>query len=321
MKANPLISIIIPVLNGELHLERCFSTLEGQKYPNLEIIFIDNGSQDGSRKKIEECCDKYDNYFLLDCNKPGPGATRNVGIRFSHGEYISFLDIDDELEPDKYIILLNEIKQNPDAAIIFGRTKKIFSDGREIMMDLGNLDIGLNKSPAPGLFWLQQFQHHPHISSSMIRREVVLNVNGFPEEILYGEDIALSVKIGINNNIIYSDALVSTYHRHSESAISRANQYLSSTERYFQFYEKFALPYFSNKSYGESFKEALSLSEGIAFGLIMKLIKLEKKEYYKKKLYYLQSKDYIKKIFFRMLIYKLFPYNISSYIYQKLFGK
>ena len=321
MNTNPLISIIIPVLNGKLYLERCFSTLEGQNYPNLEIIFIDNGSQDGSREKIEEYCERYDNYFLLDCNKPGPGATRNVGIKFSHGEYISFLDIDDELEPDKYIVLLNGIKQYPHAAIILGRTKKIFADGREVMMDLGCLKIGLNESPTPGLLWLQQFQHHPHISSSIIRREVVLNVNGFPEDILYGEDVALSVKIGINNDIIYYDTLVSTYYRHSQSAVSKANQHLSSAERYFQFYEKFALPYFGNNSYGESFQEALNLSEGIAFGLLMKLIKVEKKEYYKKRLNYLQNTKYIQKLFIRRLIYKLFPYNISSYIYQKLFEK
>ena len=57
-------------------------------------------------EKVEEYCDRYDNYFLLECNKPGPGAARNIGIEFSHGEYISFLDVDDELEPDKYIVLL-----------------------------------------------------------------------------------------------------------------------------------------------------------------------------------------------------------------------
>ena len=55
---EPLISIIIPVLNGSKFLERCFSTLEKQTYSNLEIIFIDNGSSDDTKVKIESYCYK-----------------------------------------------------------------------------------------------------------------------------------------------------------------------------------------------------------------------------------------------------------------------
>jgi len=103
--SEPLISIIIPVLNGGQFLDRCFSTLKQQIYPNLEIIFIDNGSCDDSRERINQYCSKFSNYHLMDCSKLGSGAARNIGIEFSSGEYISFLDVDDELEPDKYGIL------------------------------------------------------------------------------------------------------------------------------------------------------------------------------------------------------------------------
>lgn len=85
----------------------------------------------------------------------------------------------------------------------------------------------------------------------LIKKQSILNVNGIPENMFMGcvngEDIALSVKIGMENEIILIDKLVCIYHRHNESAVTKANQVLSVTERFFQFYAKFALPYFYEK--------------------------------------------------------------------------
>ena len=319
--SESLISIIIPVLDGSKFLVRCFDTLEKQLYSNLEVIFIDNGSEDDSKEIINNQCSKKKNYYLIECNKPGPGAARNIGIKFSKGEYISFLDVDDEIHPEKHHLLLNSLVNNPTAGIAVGNTMKKYNDGREYKINLGTMREGINLPPSPGILWLKQLQHHPHISSMLIPKQIIEKVDYFSEDLLYGEDISLTVKIGIEYSMIWVDKTVSTYNRHNDSAISKSNQNISPTERYFQFYEKFALPYFFDRKRDDPFKKAFIISEKIAFGLLMKLIKVEKKEYYKKRLNYLQSTEYIQKLFFRRLIYKLFPYNISSYIYQKLFGK
>ena len=58
---NPLISVIIPVFNGESFLERCFLSIDAQDYQNLEIIFIDNNSVDRSNRMIQNYCKQKNN--------------------------------------------------------------------------------------------------------------------------------------------------------------------------------------------------------------------------------------------------------------------
>ena len=152
--SDPLISIIIPVLNGHTFLKRCFNTLEKQDYSNLEIIFVDNGSTDGSTLIISDYCSKKKNHFLFNCTKRGPGAARNEGINFAKGEYISFLDVDDEIEPDKHNALLDELRGCPQASMAIGQTKIKYSDGRLSSISLGPLEVGLHIPPIPGFLWL-----------------------------------------------------------------------------------------------------------------------------------------------------------------------
>ena len=316
--SESLISIIIPVLDGSKFLVRCFDTLEKQLYSNLEVIFIDNGSEDDSKAIIKNQCSMKKNYYLIECNKPGPGAARNIGIKFAKGEYISFLDVDDEIHPEKHHLLLNALVNNPTAGIAVGNTMKKYNDGREYKINLGTMREGINLPPSPGILWLKQFQHHPHISSILIPKQIIENVGYFSEDLFYGEDISLTVKIGIEYSMIWVDKTVSTYNRHNDSAISKSNQKISPTERYFQFYEKFALPYFFNRKKDDPFKKAFIISEKIAFKMLMKLIKVEKNYYYKGVLNNLIEANQINNDKIRYIIFGLFPYKIANYLSQKL---
>ena len=316
--SEPLISIIIPVLNGSNFLDRCFSTLENQVYSNLEVIFIDNGSKDNSRNIIQKYCSQKEQSYLLDCKKPGPGTARNVGVKFAKGEYLSFLDVDDELEPDKHLVLMHGFEQYPDVQMVVGKTIKKYSDGREIRMDLGKLTEGVNNPPVSGILWMQQFQHHPHISAMLIRKEVIKKVNYFPENLFYGEDISLSVKIAIEYPILIIDEIISIYYRHAQSSISKENCNISTTERYFQFYEKFALPYFMEKKEREPFKQAYYLSEKIAFKLIMKLIIVEGNLKFKNTLKNFQQNGLMLKKGVMLILFSVLPFNVANYLYHKL---
>lgn len=93
--SNFKVTIIIPVYNSELTIERCLDSVCGQTYKNLEIILINNNSTDNSRK----ICMKYANtdsrIILLDEMKQGPGAARNRGIKKGTGEILCFVDSDD----------------------------------------------------------------------------------------------------------------------------------------------------------------------------------------------------------------------------------
>ena len=316
--SKPLISIIIPVLDGSKFLVRCFNTLEKQLYSNLEVIFIDNGSKDDSKAIIMNQCSKKKNYYLIECNKPGPGVARNIGIKFAKGEYISFLDVDDEIEPEKHNLLLDAFNHFPETGIAIGNTIKKYSDGRENIINLGTICEELNQPPSMGILWLQQFQHQPPINSILIPKKIIEKVGYFSEDLFYGEDISLTVKVGMEYSVICINQIVSTYNRHNDSAVSNANQKISLTERYFKFYEKFALPYFFERKGNEPFTNAFIISEKIAYRMLMKLVKIEKLYNYKTVLNNLIEINHLNNNRFRFFIYRVFSYKIANYLDQKL---
>ena len=312
---DPLISTIIPVLNGEPFLERCFSTLDAQTYPNLEIIFVDNGSTDSSVKMIKNYCSKKLKSRFILCKQKGPAAARNIGLQFADGDFLSFLDVDDEIHADKFNILLTALKNYPQAGMAIGQTKKQYENGSSHIMDLGLLKHGLNPAPEPGLLWLQQFQHNPAIHCFIIDRNILKIVGGFPENIKYGEDVAFLVKIGLECCIVLVEKIVCKYYRHSESAVSVANNKFSPVERYLQFYTKFALPYFSRRRNIKIYKLALATSQNISFQLMMKLIFILKKENFP-----LNSKlrnlNYPPEFKLYFLFFNFLPYRYANYIYE-----
>ena len=110
MKNEELISIIIPIYNVEKYLEECIESVINQTYKNLEIILVDDGSTD----RCLEICKKYekqDNRIkVIHQENAGVSVARNVGIDFSTGQYIGFLDSDDFIEKDMYEQLYKNLK-------------------------------------------------------------------------------------------------------------------------------------------------------------------------------------------------------------------
>lgn len=109
---EPLISIVLPVYNVEKYLERCLKTVIAQTYKNIEIILVNDGSTDGSLKICEKY--KFADTRIKIINKENGGLSdaRNVGIKNSTGEYITFIDSDDKVEFDYVEYLYNLIKKS-----------------------------------------------------------------------------------------------------------------------------------------------------------------------------------------------------------------
>lgn len=106
---NGLVSIIVPIYNLEKYLPRCLDSIINQTYSDIEIILVDDGSTDGSNA----ICDVYaakDNriHAIHKCNE-GVSKARNVGIDYAHGEYLSFIDGDDTIDPDYIETMYKEI--------------------------------------------------------------------------------------------------------------------------------------------------------------------------------------------------------------------
>ena len=109
---NPLISIIIPMYNMEDYLERCLDSVIAQKYVNTEILLINDGSIDGTIDIAERYAMQDPRIIIISHENQGLSYTRNVGIKRATGEYITFVDSDDELEPDALNILLDALTAN-----------------------------------------------------------------------------------------------------------------------------------------------------------------------------------------------------------------
>lgn len=96
------VSIIIPVYNCEMYIKKCLDSVLLQTYKNIEVIIIDDGSTDMSRRIINEYIKKDERIKLITQKNMGASQARNNGINFCNGEYIVFLDGDDTL--NKYYV-------------------------------------------------------------------------------------------------------------------------------------------------------------------------------------------------------------------------
>lgn len=95
-----LISVIVPVYNVESYLRRCVDSLLTQTYQNLEILLVDDGSPDGSGAICDEYAAKDPRVRVIHKENGGLSSARNIAIDQAKGEYLTFVDSDDWLEPD-----------------------------------------------------------------------------------------------------------------------------------------------------------------------------------------------------------------------------
>ena len=95
----PLISVIVPVYNVEKYLKQCLDSILVQTFSNIEIICVNDGSTDNSRKILEEYKNKDSRIKIVDKENGGLSSARNAGMKVAVGEFISFIDSDDWIEP------------------------------------------------------------------------------------------------------------------------------------------------------------------------------------------------------------------------------
>jgi glycosyltransferase involved in cell wall biosynthesis len=143
---NSKISVIIPTFNREKLIGNSINSVLEQTFQNFEIIIVDDGSTDNTKKEIDKFQDERIKYIKLQNNTGGANA-RNVGIEIASGQYISFQDSDDIFYPDKLEKQLKNIN-NKHSHLDFCKINVIFNESfhylvptieREKRIDKGNL--------------------------------------------------------------------------------------------------------------------------------------------------------------------------------------
>ena len=107
-----LISIIIPVYNSEKYISRCLDSVIGQTYHNLQIITINDGSTDGTRKILNQYAEKDSRILIIDQENLGVSQARNNGIEKAKGKYLCFVDSDDYIKESMVEKLYRNLNQS-----------------------------------------------------------------------------------------------------------------------------------------------------------------------------------------------------------------
>lgn len=96
---NDLISVIVPVHNGEAYLEKCIESIVLQDYKALEILVVNDGSTDATAEICNRLCRQYENLQVIELPDLGVSMARNRGLEQARGDYITFVDADDRIRP------------------------------------------------------------------------------------------------------------------------------------------------------------------------------------------------------------------------------
>ncbi len=97
---EPLVSIIVPLYNGEQTIERCLTSIRNQSYKNIEVLVVNDGSKDHSMKVLKKFRDSDSRFHILNKGNSGVSDSRNLGMKNARGKYIQFVDSDDWLIKD-----------------------------------------------------------------------------------------------------------------------------------------------------------------------------------------------------------------------------
>ncbi len=122
---QPLVSVVIPVWNGEKSLPRCLRSVQAQSWKALEIIVVDDGSTDGTAALLDATAALDNRIRVLHQANAGVSAARNNALPLCRGKYIRFVDSDDELPTDSIEQLVTRAEQNGSDLVLAAYTNVI----------------------------------------------------------------------------------------------------------------------------------------------------------------------------------------------------
>ena len=194
--AGPLVSIVIPAYNAEKDIAQAIRSAISQTYPEIEIIVVDDGSQDGTvqtaREILKNSFKQHWSVLELGVNR-GASAARNVALKRAKGEWIQFLDCDDAISADKIEVQMKSARTaGPDISAIYSSWRHVYSeDGRFVPAG------PVNTSRYDGKHSLMFCMYYAslHHGACLIRRSALERIQGFDESMRSYEDADLLVRL------------------------------------------------------------------------------------------------------------------------------
>jgi glycosyltransferase involved in cell wall biosynthesis len=198
---NTLISVIIPVFNGERFLRDAVQSVLDQRYSPVEIIIVDDGSTDGTATVARSFPETV--RYLYQTNQ-GPAAARNRGIEQAEGSLLAFADADDLWPADKLALQLPFLIKDPAIEIVMGRIQQVLLsrklDGQTQTEEFAEPAFSVN------------------LGSAVIRKSVFERVGLFDETMRYSEDVDWFMRAReADAAIVTIDAVTLLYRQHEDN--------------------------------------------------------------------------------------------------------
>ena len=133
-----LVSVIIPVYNGEKYIEKCLKSLIDQSLKDIQIICVNDGSTDNTLSILNQFASKDNRIKVISTDNRGQGSARNTALKEANGEYISFIDADDWINENALELLYNKAKSDDLDMLIYQMVNYIDDSKKYIETDLYN---------------------------------------------------------------------------------------------------------------------------------------------------------------------------------------
>jgi glycosyltransferase involved in cell wall biosynthesis len=194
------VSVIIPVYNGAATIDRALKSVFAQTFTDFEIVVVDDGSTDRTRAIVEQYARDYgDRVRLVEQPNSGQSAARNNGIRHSEGEFIAFLDADDDWLPRKLELTVAAMLADPDAALVYSDMIVVNEAGEEFRRS----QIGPDTAHAPTMDEMLA-RIWPIMPSTVVARRAAFDrTGGFSERLRGPEDIHFWLLMREQGHFIY----------------------------------------------------------------------------------------------------------------------
>lgn len=206
---SPLVSIIVPVYNGERFMSDCLSYINNQVYKNIEVIFINDCSIDNTLTKLREL-EKKNVLAMTVISNPqnrGTGYSRNVGMTVAKGDYVFFMDQDDEITSDCISTLVED-------AINYGLPDIVVGGGEfgEYPINILSKKYYNNNESVRHSYFTHEWYEMPW--NKLIRRDFLLNNKLFFVEGIFYEDSPWSFSTALQASTIFLEPKITYIFKH-----------------------------------------------------------------------------------------------------------
>lgn len=198
-KRNELISVIVPVHNGEKTIKRCIDSVLRQNYKNIEIIIVDDNSTDSTYDIIKNLVEKNDNIICIKLTEGSKGVSyaRNTGLKVAKGKYVGFVDADDFVSENMYCTMVSKLNAR-NADIVICAYSFVYEDHR-ILNPTNHLkpDYEVVLSPEDAILELMKVQgarFTGHVWDKLYKKSIIGNIE-FVEGVHCFEDTLFNVDV------------------------------------------------------------------------------------------------------------------------------